>query len=167
MATKGIASAMPDRRQANEDVTPKSEDWGIFKNSTVSVRLALTPLRRETSRGDLLVAGYLDDSRVEVVFPGRRRDAAQALEEALDKFARKETTAAQSRGTSLPHATHLRFPLHAEGIWRTRIDEVEEDDLERIYQFMAARWTFHTENGEEKSFGEPPIPGSVKRAKAG
>ena len=148
---------MPDRRQTSGDVCPKSEDWGIFKNSVVSIRLALSPLRRETSRGDLLCVGFLDDARVEVVFPGRRRKEASTLEDELDQFARKETAAAQSRGFAVPHAIRLRFPLYAEGIWRTRLDEADDDELERVYQFMAARWTFQTAEGAEMSSGEPPI----------
>lgn len=157
---------MPDRREEPEDICPQSEDWGIFKNQTVTVRLKLTPLRRETSRGDLLCAGYLDDARIEVVFPGRRREAAAVLEAELDKFLRAENAAATSRGAPVPHAVNLRFPLVAEGTWRTRLREAEEEEWERMYQFMVASWTLRDHTGQEQSFGEPPIRRAVTRMPA-
>ena len=157
---------MSDRRRDPEDICPKTEDWGIFKNMTVLVRLDLTPLRRETSRGDLLCIGYLDDSRVEVVFPGRRRDAAAILETELDHFLRSENTAAQLRGAPIRHAAKLRFPLMAEGTWRTRLGDTDEDEVERIYQFMVASWTLLDHTGREQSFGEAPIRRPITRMPA-
>ena len=157
---------MPDRRTADTDVTSTSEDWGIFKNATVSVRLEVTPLRRETSRGDLLCAGYSDDARIEVVFPGRRRSAASQMETALDQLMRKENAAAQSRGAPAPHVVDLRMPLKAEGTWRTRLMETDDEDLERIYQFLAARWSFHDQNGQEKTFGEPVLQSPAAKAQS-
>ena len=157
---------MSDRRDDPEDITPKSEDWGIFKDSNVTVQLEVTPLRRETSRGDLLCAGYLDDARIEVVFPGRRREAAKTVEAELDRVFRAEKAAAQSRGLPMPHAINLRLPLAVEGTWRTRMVEAEEEEWERVYQFMVARWTFRDQHGQEISFGEPPIRRPVTRMPA-
>ena len=157
---------MPDQRKPLEDVSPLSEDWGIFKDSVVSVQLHLTPLRRETSRGDLLCIGFLGDARIEVLFPGRRRRAAIPLEKELDAFLRAETTAAASKGLAAPHAVTLRFPLNAEGIWRVRLNEADEDEVERVYQFLAARWKVRTQSGEDKEFGESPLRRPITRMPA-
>ncbi len=154
---------MPERRQEASDLSQIDEDWGIFKSSIVTVKMALTPLRRETGRGDLLCIGYLDDTRVEVVFPGRRRQAASTLEVELDHFLRAHNSAAQSKGQPLPHAANLRFPLRAEGTWRTRLSETEDDEFERVYQFMAARWTFRDQFGQDQSDGGPPMRRPVTR----
>ena len=154
---------MSDRRMQYTDLSPLSEDWGIFKNSIVTVNLALSPLRRETSRGDLLCAGFQDDTRVEVVFPGRRRAAAKALEAELDRFLKTETDAALSRGMSRPHAINIRFPLQASGIWRTRLSETEEEEWERVYQFMSACWTYSDHLGRAQTFGDMPKVRPVTR----
>lgn len=157
---------MSDRREDPKDVTPRTEDFGIFKNSIVSVQVDVTPLRRNTSRGDLLCAGYVDDARIEVVFPGRRREAAKAIEGELDRILRAENSAAQSRGLPMPHAINLRLPLKAEGTWRIRMVEADEEEWERVYQFMAARWTYCDQHGQEHSFGEPPIRRPITRMPA-
>lgn len=157
---------MPEERRPIEDVTPSTEDWGIFKDSVVSVPFHLTPLRRETSRGDLMCIGFLDDTRIEVIFPGRRRRAATVLEKDLDNFLRETGRAATSKGQTAPHAVKLRFPIHAEGIWRVRLSEAEEDEFARVYQFVAARWSYVNHLGETKEMGESPIRRPITRMPA-
>ncbi len=157
---------MTDRRLEYTDATPMSEDWRIFKNAIVSVKLHLTPLKRETSRGDLLYVGYQDDTRIEVVFAGRRREMAQALELELGHFLKAENAAALSKGRALPHAATLRFPLHVEGAWRTRLAEVGDDEWERIYQFMAARWSFNDHRGVDQVSGDAPVKRPITRMPA-
>ena len=157
---------MPDERQPIEDVTPSTEDWGIFKDSVVTVPFHLTPLRRETSRGDLMCIGFLEDTRIEVIFPGRRRRSAAALEKELDIFLQEERKAALSRGQAAPHAVTLRFPLYAEGIWRVRLNEDEEDEFARVYQFVAARWSYYNHLGEDQNMGESPIRRPITRMPA-
>lgn len=157
---------MAEQRQEYSDVSPEEEDWGIFKSSVVTVKMALTPLRRETNRGDLLCIGYLEDKRIEVVFPGRRRSAACSLEGELDHFLRAQNSAAQSKGQPLPHAANLRFPLRAEGTWRTRLSEIEDDEFERVYQFLAARWTYSDQFGVDHSDGGSPMRRPITRMPA-
>lgn len=157
---------MADHRPTDTDLSPEEEDWGTFKSSVVTVKMALTPLRRETNRGDLLCIGYLDEKRIEVLFPGRRRSAACSLERELDHFLRAQNTAAQSKGQPLPHAANLRFPLRAEGTWRTRLSETDDDEFERVYQFLAARWTYRDQFGNDHSDGGAPMPRPVTRMPA-
>ena len=157
---------MPNQQKRAEDVSPLSEDWGIFGDSVVSIEIHLTPLRRETTRGDLLCIGFIGDARIEVLFPGRRRRAAIPLEKELDAFMREENRRAASRGLAAPHAVKLRFPLKAEGIWRVRLQEAEEDELERVYQFLAARWKLRTHRGEDKEYGESPKRRPITRMPA-
>lgn len=154
---------MPNNRRKDADLSPIDEDRGIFKGSIVTVALALTPLRRETARGDLQCVGFLDEKRIEVVFTGRRRSAAKALETELDHFLRAKNSAAQSKGLALPHAANLRFPIQVEGTWRTRLSEIEDDELERVYQLMAARWMFHDQFGKDRSDGGVPKRRPVTR----
>lgn len=154
---------MADQRQETFDLSAEEEDWGIFKSSVVTVKMALTPLRRETNRGDLLCIGFLEDKRIEVLFPGRRRSAASALEAELDHFLRAQNSAAQSKCQPLPHAANLRFPLRAEGTWRTRLSEIEDDEFERVYQFMAARWTYRDQFGNDHSDGGAPMRRPITR----
>ena len=157
---------MPEQRTPIEDVTPTNEDWGIFKGSIVTVQLHLTPLRRSTTRNDLLCVGFLGGTRVEVVFPGRRRKDAVALEADLDAYLRAKSRAARAKGLQAPHVISIRFPLSAEGVWRVRLDEAGDDDVERVYQFMAARWTWLDPEGGQKSSGETPIGRPITRMPA-
>ncbi len=157
---------MSDRRSPPEDVSPLTEDWGIFKNAVVTVQLSLTPLRKETSRGDLLFIADLDGARVEVVFPGRRRKDAVALEAELDHFQRQEARIARSKGAPPPHSANLRFPLRADGTWRTRLVETDQDEWQRVYQFLAASWSYNDQYGEEAVFGDLPLKRPAARTSA-
>lgn len=157
------ATQMKRKRQDEQDLTPVTEDRGIFKGSIVTVRLELTPLRRTSKRGDLVCVGYFTEKRVEVIFPGRRRNEARELEMALDEFTREKARQASSMGVPAPHASKLRFPIEIEGVWRVRLDEPEEDELERIYQFMVGRWLFTDSSGREISGGESPITRPITR----
>ena len=152
---------MPERQTR---LDPREEDYAIFKGSIAKVDLDLTPLKRETRRGDLMCIAYIEDTRIEVVFPGRRRHAARGLEKALDVFVRNSASEALAKGYPAPHAAHLRFPMKAEGIWRVRLKEAGDDEVEKIYQFLAAYWTFRDPSGQQQSFGESPIRRPVTRS---
>lgn len=140
-----------------------AEDLGIFKSAPVSVVLHLTPLRRVTDIGDLLCIGFFKEKQIEVIFPGRRRVAAKRLEVELDLFLERENEAAVSIRAPMPHPATTRYPLHAEGTWRTRVSETGDDEWEKMYQFIAAKWVIRDQNGHEKTYGDQPISRPVTR----
>ena len=154
---------MTDRRSEQPQSTPLIEDWGYFKNAVVTVKLTLTPLKRENTRGDLVFIGYQGKTRIEVLFAGRRRNTARFLEARMDLFLKDANSEALSNGKPLPHPATLRFPITVEGAWRTRIEEVADDEVERIYQFIAGRWTFRDQAGIEQEFGAKPVSKPVTR----
>lgn len=147
---------MNDRRTSELLYSAIEEDIGLFKSGVVDVRIDVSPMRRTTSRGDLLCVGYLKDVQIEVVFPGRRRRDTGPLEAELDRALKIRTKEALSKNRPMPMPMHVRYPLRARGTWRTRLLGVEEDDVERRYQLLAANWTIRDAGGLEKSFGEAP-----------
>lgn len=136
---------MQERRSLESKPSPQKEDRGIFKTGVVEVRLHLSPLSRRSSRGDLICIGFIDDSEVEVVFPGRRRNETGALEAELGRVARK----AQGGRSA-------RMPFLARGIWRSRVVELDAVESKRVYQFLVAQWTIRNSAGQDTTYGELP-----------
>ena len=142
---------MPERRKAKSENTALKEDRGIFKTGVVRVRLDVTPLRRKTSRGDLLCIAYIEDSEVDLIIPGRRCRDCGPLVRHLDSLVHTANReAAQAKRPPRPH-TMLRFPLVADGVWRVRVED-EKEQIERRYQFLMSSWTVHGQ-----SFGGQPL----------
>ncbi len=145
---------MPERRTLDDDNPDLREDRGIFKTGVVTVSLDVTPLRRKTSRGDILCVGFMNDVEIDVIFPGRRTSACKPLLVYLDKMVNAARQLARRQKRLSPQPLDIRYTITAEGTWRVRT--VETDNIpERRYQFLAARWTIQDRNGE-RVFGDLP-----------
>lgn len=142
---------MPERRSDNLENTALKEDRGIFKTGVVHIRLEVTPLRRNTSRGDILCIGFVEDAEVDVIIPGRRRRDCGPLVAHLDGLAHAANRAAVKQHRPPPPPTAIRFPMMAEGVWRVRVDD-GDDQLARRYQFMMSGWTL-----QGRRFGDQPL----------
>ncbi len=129
------------------------EDQGIFKRGVVDVALKITPIRRITSRGDVSCIGFMDDKEVDVIFPGRRSSQSAALIKLLDDMVLASNETAVRERRPMPSPIHIRYPLKAEGTWRTKT--TEDDVPEKRYQFLAARWRVAGPGGE-RVFGVLP-----------
>lgn len=147
---------MHDRRNSEGLYSPINEDIGLFKSGVVDVRIDVSPMRRTTSRGDLLCVGYLKDVEIELVFPGRRRRDTSPLETQLDRALKLRSNEALSKNRPMPMPIHVRYPLRARGTWRTRLVGLDEDEVERRYQLLIASWVIRDAAGLEKQFGEAP-----------
>ncbi len=147
---------MHDRRTSEAPYSAIEEDIGLFKSGVVDVRIDVSPMRRTTTRGDLLCVGYLKEVEIEVVFPGRRRRETGPLEVELDQTLKRQTKNALAKNRPMPLPMHVRYPLRARGTWRTRLLGEDTDEVERRYQFLIAHWTIRDAAGMEKNFGEPP-----------
>lgn len=147
-----FGKAMLERRDQIADMTPAEEDSRLFANGVVEVELELTPLRKESSRLDLVFVGFIGSSEIEIVFSGRRRAASAPLSATLDRLfseAAKMSTKPQSQ-----HNT--RCDVRVLGSWRKNIVE-EEGMIERRYQFLVARWSYSENEETERTYGEVPI----------
>ena len=136
---------MRERRSLEPDPSPLKEDRGIFKTGVVDIRLDLSPLRRRSSRGDLVCIGFIEDTEVEVVFPGRRAADTGPLDAELSHTVRR---ARSGQGA--------RLPLRARGIWRSRVVELDKSEAKRVYQFLVAEWTLRNTAGLDTTYGELP-----------
>ena len=143
--------SMPERRKNNSENIALKEDRGIFKTGVVRVRLEITPLRRKTSRGDILCIGFIDDAEIDVIIPGRRKRDSGILVAHLDKLVHAANREAL-RQKRPPHPpTSIRYPLVADGVWRVRVED-ETDQVQRRYQFLMANWTV-----QGQQFGDQPL----------
>ena len=142
---------MPERRKDSLDICAIKEDRGIFKTGVVRVRVEVTPLRRKTSRGDVLCIGFFEDSEIDVIIPGRRSRESGPLIAQLDKLVHAANReAAQQKRPPFP-PTAIRFPLVSEGIWRVRVED-DQEQIERRYQFVLSSWCV-----QGRWFGDQPL----------
>lgn len=148
---------MPDRRDQLSVDPDLKEDAGIFKGGVVDVAFEVTPLRKRTTRGDMLVMGFINGVGIEVIFPGRRRASTGPLLSRLDHLVRQANREAQQAKKPTPSMMQIRFPLKAQGTWRTRIHRDPHDIVERTHQLLVARWTMRDGAGIERTYGDPPV----------
>ncbi len=147
------AKTMSERRDQTENMTPAEEDSRLFVKDVVEVELELTPLRRMSSRSDLVIAGFISGSEIEVVFAGRRRAAVAPLTATLDRLSR----GAKLVNTETQLHNDIRCAVRAQGCWRKSVVEEAKGLIERRHQFLVARWSFSGSDGTEKTYGEAPI----------
>jgi hypothetical protein len=138
--------SLPERRIAYPEDPVRVEDRTLFRTSLVRITVEVTPERRRSSRGDLILRGYVAGKEIEVVFPGRRHAAAvpllHRLQQILQRMADRKTRAA--------------LAVRIDGCWRVRM--VERDGLpDRHFQLVAARWQFRGPDGREHLHGELPL----------
>ena len=146
------ANDMLERRDPSLDSPPSGEDSRLFGRGVVEVGLELTPLRKSSSRGDVLFVGFISGVEIEVIFPGRRRAAITPLTAKLDRLSRVVT-----KMKTQPQSLYdLRYSVRALGSWRNNTFEDKDGALERRHQFLVARWSFLDADGTERTYGEVP-----------
>lgn len=149
---------MQNRRNPTKQVTPESEDKGLFKKDVGQFRVALVPHIKRSSRGDLVIRGYLDGkAEVYVIFAGRRTRDASAIEARLLKMLSLANHAAAKSRSPMPEINSIRLPIHVEGAWRSRFQRDVSGWDHRSYQLLAARWAFSDEDGMTSLGGRPPF----------
>ncbi len=149
---------MQNRRRAPNQITPQSEDRGLFKKDVGQFRISLVPHFKRSSRGDLVVRGYLNDKQeVFVVFAGRRAKNALAVEKRLQTLLSHATQSAAKVGAQSPDINAIRLPVHVEGAWRSRFQRDVSGWDHRSYQLLASRWAFSDADGVTNLGGRPPF----------
>lgn len=149
---------MQNRRTPPRKITPKSEDLGLFKKDLGQFWVALVPHIKRSSRGDLVIRGYLNGtSEVFVIFAGRRTKQALPVESRLKAmFARAARAAAKSQSDP-PQINKIRLPVHIEGAWRPRFQSDDSGWDQRSFQLLASRWAFADAEGVTNLGGRPPF----------
>ena len=152
---------MQNRRKDISDVTPESEDAGLFRMPTRELVVLLTPKVRQNGRKDCIVDGFAIDQRnemveVELLFAGRRaREVAPMLEQ-IKLFALETTKKAAKTGRSAPPPEKIQMPMQARGSWRNRFTESPDGLHEKYPQFVIAQWALLEPGKGGRLFGEPP-----------
>jgi hypothetical protein len=131
------------------------EDVLHFRTGTVPVTVDVTPQRRRTPMGDLVLRGYIDGKEIEVVFPGRRQAAAVPL---LQRLMAKLQLAKLQSGADEKSAerTDVRQQVRVDGTWRVRLMNEQDARPERRFQLVAARWRYRGPDGVEHVHGALP-----------
>ncbi|MEP4037009.1 hypothetical protein [Pseudophaeobacter sp.] len=149
---------MQNRRRAPNEITPQSEDTGLFKKDLGQFRVSLVPHIKRSSRGDLVVRGYLNDKQeIFVVFAGRRAKDALAVETRVNSMFAQATQAAVRSGSRPPEVNQIRLGVHVEGAWRSRFQRDVSGWDHRSYQLLASRWAFADAEGMTNLGGRPPF----------
>ena len=131
------------------------EDSLHFRSGTVQVTVKVTPQRRKTPMGDLVLRGFIEGKEIEVVFPGQRQAAAVPLMQRLQarlQSARLETGTKRDG----PVSTEVTQELKVDGAWRVRLMNEQNAKPDRRFQLVAARWRYRGADGVEHVFGHMP-----------
>ena len=139
-------------------ITPAYEDSGLFKKPPTELVVNLIPKFGTNSRQDVIIKGLVQNMEVDVIFAGRRKKESAELVALLKR--KWENATYLSSGGARPKRSDVRLPTRVQGSWRMRVVEEEEDEQDlysKEYQLLVARWAFNSDNGEFKSFGEPPF----------
>ncbi len=146
----------PIRKDAAERRSDLREDALHFRSGTVPVSVEVTPQRRKTPLGDLVLRGFVGGKEIEVVFPGQRQSAAvPLLQRLLAKVKLREFAAQGDAGKG--DIGGVRQALKVDGAWRVRLMNEQDAKPERRFQLVAARWRFRGSDGVERVFGHLPV----------
>ena len=145
----------PIRQKAIQDPIDYREAALHFRSGTVPIDVEITPQRRRTPLGDLVLRGFLGEKEIEVVFPGRRQAATIALLQRLQAKVQLEKLDPKSpKGAAAMGA--IRQKLRVDGAWRVRLLNEQDAAPERRFQLVAARWRYRGADGVEHVFGYLP-----------
>ncbi len=151
---------MFERRRPAKLVTPIEEDQGIFKGEVIQLTAELMPLFGRNMRDDVIIKGFVvGGDAIDVIFPGRRKSQAIALQKRIQAEWSKVCTEARHRGVS-PVIEEFRYPIQVEGAWRTRFNRDTNGWETRNHQLYAARWMVADKSGNKTTYGEPVIRAS-------
>ncbi len=104
----------------------------------VRLRVGLTPQKKQTPSGDIVILGYVQKSEVEIIF--KRENALIPLVTQLAELVKTARSKSEAANLPMPHVSALRIPLDVEGSWRVRL-QVDEDEIPvRRYQLLVNRW---------------------------
>jgi hypothetical protein len=122
------------------------------RGTVVSVQVAVTPQKKITEDGHIILLGYMENAEVELVF--KRDEAIRPLLTHLNQLINVTRSRHTSAGLPPPHASDLRCPLNVEGIWRVKLYFDQNDMPVRRYQLHAARWRVRRADGAEQIGGQ-------------
>ena len=139
--------SLPERRMSITESLNLTEDRALFRSGMVNITVELTPERRRSSRGDLVLRAYVAEKEIEVVFTGRRHAAAVPLLHRLQHLLQ-----AAGQGDKRPSIT-----VRIDGVWRIRMMAERDGIADRRFQLIAARWHFEGRDGIKHLHGEMPV----------
>lgn len=145
----------PIRKDTEQRRTDLREDALHFRNGTVPVSVHVTPQRRKTPLGDLVLRGFVGGKEVDVVFPGQRQTAALPLLQRLVAKVKLQQMDPKSQKEETVSG-EIRQILKVDGAWRVRLMNEQDAKPDRRFQLVAARWRYRGADGVEHVFGHLP-----------
>ncbi len=144
-----------ERRRPPHEIGPAYEDAGIYKGDLSKVRVRLVPKMARNERGDLVVAGFVENNiNVNVVFPGRRRRDSGHLVSRLQKVLK---LAGGVAAFDTRHVEDLGIMVDVYGTFRSQFHRDHSGWETKTHQLMAAKWSMANEIGVVQHFGEDPV----------
>ena len=122
------------------------------RGAVVSVQIAVTPQKKYTEDGHIILLGLIQETEVEIVF--RRDDAIRPLLTHLTQLIQSCRARHKAAGLEMPNVSTLRCPLTVEGVWRVRLAFDNNDMPVRRYQLHAARWRMRRMDGPDQIGGQ-------------
>ena len=139
--------SLPERRSTITETLNLTEDRAIFRSDLVNISVDLTPERRRSTRGDMVLRAFVAEKEIEVVFTGRRHAAAVPLLHRLQQLLQ-----AEAESDARPS-----IRVRIDGVWRIRMMAERDGIADRRFQLIAARWHFEGRDGVKHLHGEMPV----------
>lgn len=140
--------SLAERQTAYSEDPAIAEDRAYYRTGLVRISVEVTPERRRSARGHLILRGYVAGKEVEVIFPGRRHAAAVPLLHRLQGLVQRAKESGASRAS---------LKVRIDGCWRIRMMTERDGMPDRRFQLIAARWQFRGNDGMEHLHGEMPL----------
>ena len=145
-------------RRAITEITPLSEDVGLYKSEVYQIQLVWTSAFTKNGRGDILVKGVSEGNReLTVLFAGRRANAAESYFNRWQSKQEKEFQRCKAKNLPLPDPLLDTVPVLIEGVWRRSMHVDVDGWTSKSYRLIATRWRFKDTAGEFATFGLPPL----------
>lgn len=146
------------QRKPASQVTEADEDQGLFGTGLRQVMVELIPQIRRTTRGDVVIRGFVDRKfEIDVVIAGRRVREVAPLEKRLKALLRAARAMASAAQNEAPEVETLRLPVRMEGAWRKQVARDTSGWETSSHHFVVARWSMLDQNGNTISYGPAAV----------
>jgi len=142
-----------NRRRLSGTISPAEEDAGLFQTPILHLTAEIIPRFARNGRNDVIIQGFLNSGHeFDVVIAGRRAQQADPLLLHM-RTLWSEANRVVRMNSEPVKPEEVRCKISVDGAWRPQFKIDQEGWQTRRHQFLAARWSWTDQNGNDMQFG--------------